>query len=157
LKRHGYDKLSDLSLLFPRTNLDKWQKIGFSGQKVGSLSDSDSLSAPSSLALSGSKLTWKKAKGNIVGYRIYRSTGDEFKLVGSTADTNFEVGKSDALYIVKSVDYSGKESAASEEFQVGKSAEELEKEEKEREEKEKEKEEKEKQKEEEKNKDKDKD
>lgn len=137
LKRNGYDRLSDLSLLFPRTNRDTWEKIGFKGATAaGSLSEGGSLSPPGSVAHSGETLTWKKGSGNVVGYRVYRSTGDNFKLVGSTQDTNFKVGKSDALYVVRSVDFSGKESDPSKEVQVGKSAEELEKEQKEKEEQE---------------------
>ncbi|HLQ71590.1 MAG TPA: hypothetical protein VK142_07290, partial [Bacillota bacterium] len=29
LKRNGYDELNDLSQLYPRTEREKWEKIGF--------------------------------------------------------------------------------------------------------------------------------
>jgi len=60
LKRKNYDRFDDLSVLFPRTNREAWEKIGTSG-KVSSdkiKDDKKAPSAPSSLKKSGSSLSW---------------------------------------------------------------------------------------------------
>ncbi|MCJ0931779.1 transglycosylase domain-containing protein [Virgibacillus halodenitrificans] len=124
LKRNGYDNLSDLSQLYPRTETEKWEKIsGPSGGKVGSAikDDGKSPAAPSSLSKSGSKLTWSKSGSNdVVGYRIYKaSAGGDLSLVGSTVDTSYPIGGENAVYRVKAVDYFGKESSPSKELIVG--------------------------------------
>ncbi|MCG3420204.1 transglycosylase domain-containing protein [Oceanobacillus jordanicus] len=126
LKRNGYDKLPDLTQLYPRTETEKWQRIGVpgAGAEVGDAIEDDGKdpSAPTSLNKSGSKLTWKKSGSNdVVGYRVYRATkaGGKFSLVGSTTETSYTIGNNNAIYHVKAVDYFGRESSASKEIMVG--------------------------------------
>lgn len=130
LKRNGYDKLPDLTQLYPRTETEKWQRIGVpgAGAEVGDAIEDDGKdpSAPTSLNKSGSKLTWKKSGSNdVVGYRVYRATkaGGKFILVGSTTETSYTIGNNNAIYHVKAVDYFGRESSASKEIMVGNTSE----------------------------------
>ncbi|MDY0405319.1 transglycosylase domain-containing protein [Virgibacillus sp. 179-BFC.A HS] len=55
LKRNGYDRISDLTQLYPRIDRKKWEKIGFSkGQSTGSISDSGKApTAPGGVQASG--------------------------------------------------------------------------------------------------------
>lgn len=124
LQRMGYDKLSDISVLFPRADREKWEKIGIPTAKVGNAlkDDGKAPGAPTSLQLSGKNLTWKKSGSNdVVGYRIYRADepGGKYSLVGSTTSTSYSIGNGAAVYIVKSVDYFGLESNHSNEATVG--------------------------------------
>ncbi|MCC2250547.1 penicillin-binding protein [Virgibacillus sp. AGTR] len=124
LKRNGYDKLADISQLFPNIATEKWEKISAPNKDAGDMlkDDGKAPSAPTSLKKSGKKLTWKKSGSkDVVGYRIYRATGpgNKFTLVGSTTSTNFNIGTGDARYHVKAVDYFGLESGASKELLVG--------------------------------------
>lgn len=124
LKRKGYDKLGDISVLFPRTERDKWEKIGIPTAKVGSAlkDDGKAPGAPASLKKSGNKLTWGKSGSNdVVGYRVYRADkpGGNYSLVDSTTSTSYSVGNDTAVYVVKSVDYFGLESGKSNEVSVG--------------------------------------
>lgn len=124
LKRNGYDKLSDISVLFPRTETEKWEKIGVSSGAVGSAlkDDGKAPGAPSSLKLSGNNLSWSGSGSNdVVGYRIYRASasGGSFSKIGSTTSTSFSVGNDSGVYVVKSVDYFGLESNNSNETTVG--------------------------------------
>src|SRR5699024_2785826 len=41
LKRNGYDNLSDLSILFPRTNRELWEKIGSSKENTEKSNEDD--------------------------------------------------------------------------------------------------------------------
>ncbi|GAQ19400.1 penicillin-binding protein F [Oceanobacillus picturae] len=130
LKRNGYDKLPDLTQLYPRTETEKWKRIGVpgAGAEIGDAIEDDGKdpSAPTSLSKSGSKLTWKKSGSNdVVGYRVYRATkaGGKFSLVGSTTETSYTIGNNNAIYHVKAVDYFGRESAASKEIMVGNTSE----------------------------------
>lgn len=124
MERMGYDDISDITQLYPRTETEKWQKIGApAGKSGGSVEDDGKApSAPSDLKKSGDKLTWKKSGSkDVVGYRIYRATepGGNFKLIGSTTSTDFKIGNGNAVYHVKAVDYFGEESSASKELIVG--------------------------------------
>ncbi|RYG74935.1 penicillin-binding protein [Lentibacillus lipolyticus] len=125
LKRKGYDKLGDLSHLFPRTNRDAWKKIGLPQSDVGNKTmddDGKRPSAPGSVSASGGKLSWKASESSdVVGYRIYRakSPDSSFSLIGSTVGTNFTFSDKEAVYRVKAVDYFGLESKASKETVVG--------------------------------------
>ncbi|PAV30134.1 penicillin-binding protein [Virgibacillus profundi] len=124
LERMGYDRLNNISELFPLTNREKWEKIGVPGADVGNAvsDDGKAPSVPGSLNKSGSNLTWNKSEStDVVGYRIYRATkaGGNFSRVGSTTSTSYSIGDSDAVYHVKAVDYFGLESAASQEIIVG--------------------------------------
>src|SRR5699024_10989308 len=116
LKRKNYDRFDDLSVLFPRTNREAWEKIGTSG-KVSSdkiKDDKKAPSAPSALKKSGSSLSWgKSSSSDVVGYRIFKKNGDKYSLVGHTTDRSYKVSDKDAGYIVKAVDYFGRESEGS--------------------------------------------
>ena len=158
LKRNGYDNLSDLTKLYPRTNREKWEKIGVPKGSVGSSLDDDgkSPSAPGSLGNSGSSLSWNKSGSyDVVGYRIFKASesGGSFSKIGHTTSTSFSAEGS-GVYHIKAVDYFGRESGASNEVTVGNSSSSDEKKDKDKEEDKKEKEEKKKEK--EKNDDKDK-
>ncbi|SEQ09907.1 penicillin-binding protein [Virgibacillus subterraneus] len=125
LKRKGYDKLDDITQLYPRTNREKWEKISLPESEVddGTIEDDGKKpSAPTSVAGSGNKLNWKKSSSkDVVGYRIYRakSPEDSFSLVGNTTETSFGISNGKAVYHVKAVDYFGLESSASKEIVVG--------------------------------------
>ncbi|WP_330948685.1 transglycosylase domain-containing protein [Virgibacillus sp. MG-45] len=125
LKREGYDKLSDLSVLFPRSDREKWEKIGLPKGDLGGKvkDDGKAPAAPSSLGKSGNKLAWKKSSSkDVVGYRVYRKTKPDgnYSLIGSTTDTSLSISSNPALYQVKAVDYFGLESNASKELMIGK-------------------------------------
>lgn len=130
LKDNGYDKLDDISVLFPEKNREKWEKIAMpSGSSSDSEEDSKlkddgkKPSSPSSAEKSKDKLTWDKSSSDdVVGYRIYRaSTKDgDFKLVGSTTSTSYKVSDEKAVYYIKAVDYFGLESSASKKVSIGK-------------------------------------
>src|SRR5699024_10512900 len=126
LKKNGYDKLNDISVLFPQKNRDKWEKIGMPSGDVGkssSIKDDDKdPSAPAAAKKSGDKLTWgKSASNDVVGYRIYRasSSDGDFKLVGNTTSTSYKISNDKAVYYIKAVDYFGSESPASKKISVG--------------------------------------
>ncbi|GAA0600627.1 hypothetical protein GCM10009001_16360 [Virgibacillus siamensis] len=125
LERKGWDRLNDLSKLFPRTNRDKWAKIGLPSSDVSSNvieDDGKSPSAPSSVSISGGTLTWNKSSSDdVVGYRIYKasSPNGSYSKVGSTTDTSTSISGSGA-YIVRAVDYFGLESSASKPATSGK-------------------------------------
>lgn len=138
LKEKGYDKLDDLSLLFPRTNRERWEKIGLSGAKTSSISIEDNgkdPAAPTSVSVNGKKVSWNKSSSkDVVGYRIFMSPkkGQAFKLIGHTTGTSISVSKGSAIFRIKAVDYFGRESSASNEVVVGnvKDAESIDKEQK---------------------------
>ncbi|OZU89694.1 penicillin-binding protein [Virgibacillus indicus] len=124
LKRNGYDRLSDITQLFPRIDRDKWEKISVPSSDIGNAisDDGKAPAAPGSLKKSGDSLTWSKSGSkDVVGYRIYRSAkkGGSSSLVGSTTSTSFTIGSSNGIYHVKAVDYFGLESSASKEIIVG--------------------------------------
>lgn len=124
LKRKGYDKLSDLTQLFPRTNRELWEKISVpSGDIGGTLKDDGKApAAPTSLNASKGQLTWKKSDSkNVVGYRVYFADkpGGNFKVIGSTTSTNVKFSGNQAVFYVKAVDYFGRESNHSQEVSVG--------------------------------------
>src|SRR5699024_10350243 len=76
--------------------------------------DKKAPSAPSSLKKSGSSLSWgKSSSSDVVGYRIFKKNGDKYSLVGHTTDRSYKVSDKDAGYIVKAVDYFGRESEGS--------------------------------------------
>ncbi|GIP65789.1 hypothetical protein J32TS6_43440 [Virgibacillus pantothenticus] len=124
LRRKGYDKLSDLSILFPRTDREKWERISGVASSSGSAVENDGKApnAPGSLAKSGGNLTWSRSSSkDVVGYRIYRATGpgNSFTQIGHTTSTSFGISGGNARYYVKAVDYFGEESAASTQLIVG--------------------------------------
>src|SRR5699024_6535758 len=102
LEENNYDELDDLSVLFPRTNRDTWEKISLSaktGASSSSIKDSGkSHSEPSNL--------------NVVGYRIYAGSS----VVDSTTSTSITL--SSGTYNVKAVDYFGRESSASDSINI---------------------------------------
>lgn len=118
LERKGYDKLGDLSRLIPRTNRDKWSKIGLPSSNVSANAiedDGKAPASPTSVSVSGGTLSWSSSSSNdVVGYRIYKasSPGGSYSKVGSTTGTSSSISGSGA-YIVRAVDYFGLESSAS--------------------------------------------
>ncbi|MFD2627861.1 transglycosylase domain-containing protein [Oceanobacillus kapialis] len=124
LERNNYDELEDLTQLYPRTEREKWERIGFPGSDAGDSIEDDGKapSAPTSLSKSGNKLTWgKSGSSDVVAYRIYRAkgAGGNFTRVGSTTETSYTIGDGDAVYHVRAVDYFGRESSPSKEIMVG--------------------------------------
>src|SRR5690625_1160339 len=124
LKRNGYDKVSDISQLYPRTNRHLWEKIAAPSGELGETitDDGKEPSQPTNLQISGNQLTWKKSSSkDVVGYRVYFATDPEsdFKVIGSTDDTNVKFTGNKAVFHVRAVDYFGLESAPSEEIIVG--------------------------------------
>ena len=116
LKKNNFDQLDDLSVLFPRTNRDTWEKISLSaktGAASSSIKDSGkSPSEPGNLIVNGSQLSWDAASGNVVGYRIYSGSS----VVDSTTSTSITL--SNGTYNVKAVDYFGRESSASDSINI---------------------------------------
>lgn len=126
LKRMGYDRLGDLSVLIPRKNPEPWKKIGFKGASVsgigGEMKDNGKAPpAPGSLQASKSTITWSGAKGHlIVGYRIYYASGDggSYKLIGHTIKPSYAIPSGEGSYHVRAVNYFGRESDPSKTFTV---------------------------------------
>lgn len=164
LKRMGYDRLGDLSVLIPRKNPEPWKKIGFKGGSAssgGAIENDNGASppAPGSLQASGNTITWSGAKGHlIVGYRIYHTSGKggSAKLIGHTIKPSYAIPSGEGSYHVRAVNYFGRESEPSKTFTIEIEGNDKEKEDKDKEakkaQKEQDKAEKEKQKEEEKQK-----
>lgn len=124
LKKNNYDRLNDLTKLFPIKNRANWQKIGVPSGDVGSAiqDDGKAPAAPTSVNKSGSNLTWNDSSSkDVVGYRIYRASKPDgsFSLIGNTTSTRFGVGGGKAVYRVRAVDYFGMASSDSEVITVG--------------------------------------
>src|SRR5690625_3827407 len=124
LKENGYDKVSDISQLFPNKDRHLWEKIGAPSGELGGKVEDDGkeLVAPKNVKASGNQLTWDKSSSkDVVGYRIYfaSSPDSDFKLIGDTTDTNVQFTGKKAVFHVKAVDYFGLESAPSKEVIVG--------------------------------------
>ncbi|MFD2046349.1 transglycosylase domain-containing protein [Ornithinibacillus salinisoli] len=124
LEKHGYDKLRDITQLFPNVNREAWEKISLPSSELGSEIEDDGKapSAPTSVKKSGGTLTWKAPSSkDVVGYRIYRadSPDGKFSLIGNTVENDFSIPNNNAVYHVKAVDYFGMESSASKEVVVG--------------------------------------
>lgn len=124
LKRNGYDKLSNISQLFPDRDRHLWEKIAAPGGELGEAvtDDGKAPSQPTNLKISGNQLTWEKSSSkDVVGYRVYFAADPEsdFKVIGSTDDTNVKFTGNKAVFHVRAVDYFGLESAPSEEIIVG--------------------------------------
>src|SRR5699024_9795781 len=110
LKRNGYDKLDDITKLFPRTNRHLWEKISVPSGDLGSVIEDDGKqpTAPKPVTASSDKLSWSSSSSkDVVGYRIYRAKepGAAFQLIGSTRGTDYSIGTGKAVYHVKAVDY----------------------------------------------------
>lgn len=126
LKRMGYDRLGDLSVLIPRRNPEPWKKIGFKGgsaSSAGAIENDNGASppAPGSLQASGNTITWSGAKGHlIVGYRIYHSSGKggSAKLIGHTIKPSYAIPSGEGSYHVRAVNYFGRESEPSKTFTI---------------------------------------
>src|SRR5699024_10288778 len=64
LERMGYNRLGDLSVLFPRHNRAAWEKIGLAGSNVKSASvesTGEAPAAPGALNGSGNQLSWSQS------------------------------------------------------------------------------------------------
>ncbi|ASN07340.1 penicillin-binding protein [Virgibacillus necropolis] len=124
LKKNNYDRLNDLTKLFPAKDRAKWERIGVPSGEVGSTiaDDGKAPATPSSIKKSGGNLTWNDSSSkDVVGYRIYRASKPDgaFSLIGNTTSTSFGVSDGNAVYRIKAVDYFGMESTASEGVVVG--------------------------------------
>src|SRR5690625_4706253 len=101
LERMGYNKLGDLSVLFPRKNREKWEKISFDGASIVTEEKMDRIgapSSPSSLSADGNNVSWDYTKGlMIVGYRTYYASekGKSFKLLSHSIKPSFNIPKQD--------------------------------------------------------------
>lgn len=120
LKRMNYDRLSDLTMLFPRKNREKWEKIGFTDVGIADKQfegvDRKNLQAPGGLKESNRKVSWNHAKGQlIVGYRIYYAAedGGKFSLIGHTTDPSYQIPDKPGFYHIRAVNYFGEESKPS--------------------------------------------
>lgn len=119
LERMGY---SDPAALIPRRNASAWSKLNLKGA-TGSSSASSELSddgstpsAPSGLSISGNKLSWSKASGQmIVGYRVYHASeaGGSYKAVGHTTGSAVSISGDGGAFQVRAVNYFGRESEPS--------------------------------------------
>jgi len=123
-KRNGYDKVSDISQLYPVRDRHLWEKISAPGAELSDEINDDGKepAAPKNLKASGNQLTWEKSSSkDVVGYRIYfaPSPDDDFKLIGNTTDTNVKFTGDKAVFHVRAVDYFGLESTPSKEIIVG--------------------------------------
>ena len=124
LQRMGYNRLGDLSLLFPRNHSEAWDKISVSGSGNSSRTsvnnDGKAPAAPSDLRNSSTSLSWSASGSHdVIGYRIYKSGSK----IGSTTSTSFSIPSSKGVYTVKAVDYFGMESAPSNSLEVSKTSE----------------------------------
>lgn len=124
IQKNNYDRLNDLTKLFPFKDRAQWAKIGVPSGDIGAAikNDGKAPSAPSSVSKSGSGLSWSASSSkDVVGYRIYRasSPGASYSLIGNTTSTSFEINGVEAVYLVKAVDYFGMESQVSEAVVVG--------------------------------------
>lgn len=127
LQKFGIDKLSNPALMLPANgDRSKWENIGMPGGSAASSNtisnDNKAPASPTSVKASGNKLTWNASGSkDVVGYRIYeaKEPGGKFSRVGSTASTEYSIGKKNAVYYVKAVDYFGDESKESNTVIVG--------------------------------------
>ncbi|SER94811.1 penicillin-binding protein [Gracilibacillus ureilyticus] len=120
----GYDRLSNIRQLIPFNASGGWLKIQFSNSNNSAMNnDGADPTPPGGVNISNQTLNWSKSGSpDVVGYRIYRASNPEdgnFQRIGSTAELSFTVPNQNAVYIVKSVDYYGNESAASNKVIVG--------------------------------------
>lgn len=113
LKDKGYDKLSDLTQLYPSRN-GGWGRLLLPNLSNVDVQDSGQRpTAPSNVSKSGNILTWQKSRSsNVIGYRIYRANDPDsnFTLLDSTTNTQYNVGNAPAVYQIRAVDYFGRES-----------------------------------------------
>src|SRR5699024_11041759 len=74
LKREGYDKLNDISQLYPRNNRDLWEKISVPSDDLGDelKDDGKAPKPPKALKESNKVLSWEKSDSkDVVGYYVY--------------------------------------------------------------------------------------
>lgn len=119
LQRMGYNRFSDLSVLYPRHGRENWVKIGLSAgsSNANVISNQGTTpTTPSSVSHSGQTLSWGQSSNYIVGYRIYHATqeGGSLKRIGHTTNTSYNISNESGYYYIKAVDYFGQESASSE-------------------------------------------
>lgn len=75
------------------------------------------------LSISGGKLTWSKSgESDVVGYRVYHSSGGSFRKIGSVTSDKTSISAPPGVLYVTAVDVSGKESSPSEKVSSGKKA-----------------------------------
>ncbi|MFC0522303.1 transglycosylase domain-containing protein [Pontibacillus salicampi] len=118
LKANGYDKLNDLSQLVP--NNSRWADIGVPSDSTPP-DDGKAPAAPGGVNVSGGSISWSPSgSSDVVGYRVYKaaSPGGSFNKIGSTTGTSLGAS-GQGVYMVKAVDYFGRESGASSVSKVG--------------------------------------
>lgn len=122
LKDKGYDKLSDMSQLYPSRD-GGWGRLLLPNLSDEEIVDSGKKpAAPKSISKSGNILTWQKSSSShVIGYRIYRANDPDsnFSLLDSTTNNKYNVGNSPAVYQIRAVDYFGRESDPSKPFVDG--------------------------------------
>lgn len=113
LKDKGYNKLSDLTQLYPSRN-GGWGRLLLPNLSDDNVQDNGQRpTAPSNVSKSGNILTWQQSRSsNVIGYRIYRANDPDsnFTLLDSTTNTQYNVGNAPAVYQIRAVDYFGRES-----------------------------------------------
>lgn len=126
LKRYGYDELNDITELYPLTSeRSLWEKISMpSGDVASHIEDTGKPpSSPTGVGIHNQTLTWNKSNSqNVIGYRIYEATkdGERFKQIDHTTNTEYNLSRKNAVYIVTAIDYFGRESKPSIEVMIGK-------------------------------------
>ncbi|MFC3040141.1 transglycosylase domain-containing protein [Virgibacillus xinjiangensis] len=122
LKRNGYDQLNSVTQLYPRTNRDRWERIGAPRSSGTTIEDNGQApSAPSALGNSDERLVWNRSNSpDVAGYRVYRAAnqGGSFSQVGNTTSTSYSA-PGDGVYQVRAVDFYGRQSDPSNEAIVG--------------------------------------
>ena len=123
LKRNMYDELDDLSDLYPSRS-NGWGNVALpSSLSTGAVeNDNSKPDAPDRVTVNGGTLSWSASDSDdVIGYRVYRSSrpDSDFSQVSDTTDTDYEVPGNGAFYMVKAVDYFGRESTASNVVQAG--------------------------------------
>ncbi|WP_047985116.1 transglycosylase domain-containing protein [Ornithinibacillus californiensis] len=123
--RNEYDKLKDITQLYPSFRREAWEKISFpniEGQQAIVEDDGAAPSTPTALNNNGNRLTWVASTSkDVIGYRVYRASepGSAFELIGNSTGTEFSLPSNKGVYHVKAVDYFGLESSASPEIIIG--------------------------------------
>ncbi|MFS0673102.1 transglycosylase domain-containing protein [Ornithinibacillus sp. 179-J 7C1 HS] len=125
LIRNQYDKLKDLTQLFPSIRREAWEKISLpniEGIETLVKDDGAQPTAPTTLVNNGNRLSWKASNSkDVIGYRIYRASapGERFELIGNSIETQYSIPSNKGVYHVRAVDYFGLESSPSKEIVIG--------------------------------------
>ncbi|MFC2948670.1 transglycosylase domain-containing protein [Virgibacillus sediminis] len=123
LEENGYDQLNSIRELYPRTDRDRWERIGAPSSGTTTIEDNDQApSAPEALSSSGDSLAWNSSNSpDVAGYRIYHAEdrNGSYSQIGNTTSTSYSSLPGDGVYHVRAVDYYGRQSTPSAEIVVG--------------------------------------